>query len=116
MFASLIGTPGLLKGDVQVWDLSKWENSSQARSAVEIHIAGMEELDVVTRLIPELYIRFVEDQLKTSKQTNDFMIHEKYLIDDDDGDKICYSKDRGKMTSLLVCLRFTTERPPTEVK
>lgn len=44
------------------------------------------------------------------------MIHEKYLIDDDDGDKICYSKDRGKMTSLLVCLRFTTERPPTEVK
>lgn len=50
LFFGHLGT--LSQGDVQVWDLSKWENSSQARSAVEIHIAGMEELDVVTRLIP----------------------------------------------------------------
>lgn len=32
------GHPATLsQGDVQVWDLSKWENSSQARLAVEIH-------------------------------------------------------------------------------
>lgn len=42
----------LSQGDVQVWDLSKWENSSQARSAAKIRGAGMEELDVVTRLVP----------------------------------------------------------------
>lgn len=42
----------LSKRDVQVWELSKWENPSQARSAVKIHGAGVEEVDAVPRLIP----------------------------------------------------------------
>lgn len=44
LFFGHLGT--LSQGNVQVWDLSKCKNSSQARSAVEIHGAGMEELEL----------------------------------------------------------------------
>ena len=48
--AGHLGT--LSKKGIQIWELPIWEKSSWARSAVQIHGAGVEELDGVPRLIP----------------------------------------------------------------